>query len=150
MPLSIFLLNCIVLLLINMNKNNFYVICEKIEHGFILHYIVFILVSSYSINYVRSRPTQNKTVFSLDLSGLQTPRSFQFKLSLKGFFSGQRCLYKSRKCSSLLRGYPVPVCVRSGLFSSWFANSVQGIPDCFLSNTRSPVNPLQNNSFFHF
>ena len=84
MPLSIFLLNCTVLLLIIMDKNNFYVICEKIEHGFILHNIVLIHVSSQSINYVRS--TQNKTVFSLDLSGLQTPRSFQFKLSLKGFF----------------------------------------------------------------
>ena len=144
MPLSIFLLNFIVLLLINMNKNNFYVICEKIEQRFILHNKVLIHVSSYSINYVRS--TQNKTVFfSLDLSDLQTPRCFQFKLSLKVFFLDKGVCMNQENFSCLMRGFPVPACERSGLFSSLCANSVQCYFIFFLSNIRSPVNPFQNN-----
>ena len=67
------------------------------------------------------------TVFSLDLSGLQTPRRFQFKLSLKVVFFLDKgvCINQENVllyCEVFLSLYVSDFF----LFSSLFANSVQG------------------------
>ena len=105
-----------------MNKNNFYVICEKIEQGFILHNIVSIHMSSYNIYRVQNK----KKVFSFDLSGSSKPAMLSVQIVVKSFFLDKGVCMNQENCSCLLRGFPVPACERSGLFSSLFANSVQG------------------------